>query len=99
LLLVAQGLATNYFHPSTDTSKKTTREEGISHIKFSYPPFSKYFYIGITLKHNKLIFLFLFVIIFIYLQLLSNVSQDLQAMKPPPILFTDEHSTKFLHAI
>jgi hypothetical protein len=25
LLLVAQGLATNYFDPSTDTSKKTTK--------------------------------------------------------------------------
>ena len=46
-----------------------------------------------------MIFLFFFVIIFTYLQLLSNVSRDLQSMKPPPILFTDEHSTKFLHAI
>ena len=55
--------------------------------------------IGITLKHNKFLFLLLFVIIFTYLQLLSNVSQDLQAMKPPPILFTDERCTKFLHAI
>ena len=55
--------------------------------------------IGITLKHNKFLFLLLFVIIFTYLQLLSNVSQDLQAMKPPPILLTDERCTKFIHAI
>jgi hypothetical protein len=41
----------------------------------------------------------LFVIIFTNLQLLSHVSHDLQAMKPPSILFTDERSTKFLRVI
>jgi hypothetical protein len=46
-----------------------------------------------------LIFLFLFVIIFTYLQLLSHVSHDLQAMKPLSKLFTDKRSTKFLHVI
>jgi hypothetical protein len=43
LSLVAQGLDMNYFHPSTDTSKKNTREEGISHVKFSYPTFQNSF--------------------------------------------------------
>ena len=55
--------------------------------------------ISITLKHNKFIFLFLFVLIFTYLQLLSNVSLDLQVIKPPPKFLTDERSIKFLHAI
>jgi hypothetical protein len=44
-------------------------------------------------KNIFLIFLFLFVIIFTYLQLLSHVSHDLQAMKPLSKLFTDKRST------
>jgi hypothetical protein len=48
LLLVAQGFATNYVYPSTDTSKKTTREEGISHVKFSYILTSKDEYTNIN---------------------------------------------------
>ena len=46
-----------------------------------------------------MIFLLLFVTIFTYLQLLSKVSQNLQATKPFTMLFTCERPTKFLRAI